>query len=188
MKTKRGDTMAIVTLDDRTGRMDVTIFAETFNDNLVNSASDRCTRFADDDDSGENRFVASANINIPIAGEQVKTDVKVDYLGGSFENDYFGLEKINYGYFQVGIAPYYQIKEDDLTVNLGFSAYYLNDTEASENKFFIYPKMPFLNTYLSYFLKPLCNTEFRKWKFHFRKWFWHLISGIPEFRNSDLHL
>ncbi len=31
VKTKRGDTMAIVTLDDRTGRMDVTIFAETFN-------------------------------------------------------------------------------------------------------------------------------------------------------------
>ena len=31
VKTKRGDNMAIVTLDDRTGRMDVTIFAETFN-------------------------------------------------------------------------------------------------------------------------------------------------------------
>ena len=112
-----------------------------FNDNLFNSASTRFTRFADDYDSGENRFVASANINIPIAGEQVKTDVKVDYLGGTFENDYFGLEKINYGYFQVGIAPYYQIKEDDLTVNLGFSAYYLNNTEASENKFFVYPKI-----------------------------------------------
>ena len=31
VKTKRGDNMAIVTLDDRTGRMDVTVFAETLN-------------------------------------------------------------------------------------------------------------------------------------------------------------
>lgn len=31
VRTKRGDNMAIVTLDDRTGRMDITIFAETFN-------------------------------------------------------------------------------------------------------------------------------------------------------------
>lgn len=30
VKTKRGDTMAIVTLDDRSGRMDVTVFAETY--------------------------------------------------------------------------------------------------------------------------------------------------------------
>ena len=31
VKTKRGDNMAILTLDDRTGRIDVTLFAETFN-------------------------------------------------------------------------------------------------------------------------------------------------------------
>jgi DNA polymerase-3 subunit alpha len=31
VKTKRGDNMAILTIDDRTGRMDVTLFAETFN-------------------------------------------------------------------------------------------------------------------------------------------------------------
>lgn len=31
VRTKRGDNMAILTIDDRTGRMDVTLFAETFN-------------------------------------------------------------------------------------------------------------------------------------------------------------
>lgn len=31
VKTKRGDNMAIVTLDDRTGRMDITLFSETYN-------------------------------------------------------------------------------------------------------------------------------------------------------------
>ncbi|MFV0476395.1 MAG: DNA polymerase III subunit alpha [Parahaliea sp.] len=32
MKTKRGDTMAILQLDDRSARMDVTVYAETYND------------------------------------------------------------------------------------------------------------------------------------------------------------
>lgn len=31
MKTKRGDTMAIITLDDRTGRIEIAVFSETFN-------------------------------------------------------------------------------------------------------------------------------------------------------------
>lgn len=31
MKTKRGDTMAFITLDDRTGRVDIAIFADTYN-------------------------------------------------------------------------------------------------------------------------------------------------------------
>lgn len=31
MKTKRGDTMAFVTLDDRTGRIEIAIFADTYN-------------------------------------------------------------------------------------------------------------------------------------------------------------
>ena len=32
MKTKRGDSMAFVTLDDRTGRIEVAVFSDTFND------------------------------------------------------------------------------------------------------------------------------------------------------------
>ena len=32
MKTKRGDTMAFVTLDDRSGRLEVAIFSDTYNE------------------------------------------------------------------------------------------------------------------------------------------------------------
>ena len=41
MKTRRGDTMAFVTLDDRTGRLEIAVFADTFNecrDTLVKDA------------------------------------------------------------------------------------------------------------------------------------------------------
>ena len=39
----------------------------------------------------------------------------------------------------LGIKPSYQLKQDDLTVNLGVNLVYLNDTEANESKFYIYP-------------------------------------------------
>ncbi|WP_045861550.1 DNA polymerase III subunit alpha [Teredinibacter purpureus] len=41
MKTKRGDTMAFITLDDRTGRLEIAVFADTYNeyrDKLVKDA------------------------------------------------------------------------------------------------------------------------------------------------------
>lgn len=112
-----------------------------FDENFINEGRARFTRFADDYDSGENRFSASANVNIPIGGEEVKTEISFDYLNGTFKDDYFSFGKIKYGNFNIGLSPNYQIKEDDLIVNLGFSAYYLNDSEASESKFFIYPKI-----------------------------------------------
>lgn len=112
-----------------------------FDDRMIKKGSMRFRRFADDLESGENRFIAKANIDIPISGELVNTTFKIDYLGGTFDRNYFTNDELKYGNFQVGLSPSYQLKQDDLTVNLGFSAYYLNDTEASENKFFVYPKI-----------------------------------------------
>ncbi|WP_412984228.1 TonB-dependent receptor [Pontimicrobium sp. IMCC45349] len=112
-----------------------------FDDRMIKKGSMRFRRFADDLESGENRFIAKANIDIPISGELVNTTFKIDYLGGTFDRNYFTNDEFKYGNFQVGLSPSYQLKQDDLTVNLGFSAYYLNDTEASKNKFFVYPKI-----------------------------------------------
>ena len=112
-----------------------------FEDRRLNNGRMRFRRFADDQESGENRFMFSTNIDVPISGEDVNTTFKFDYLGGNFDRNLFTTDEVNYGNFQIGIAPSYQIKEDDLTVNLGFAAYYLNDTEASKNKFYIYPRV-----------------------------------------------
>ena len=67
-----------------------------FDENFINEGRARFTRFADDYDSGENRFSAKANINIPIGGEEVRTDIKFDYLNGTFKEDYFSFGKIKY--------------------------------------------------------------------------------------------
>lgn len=112
-----------------------------FDNSLINNGSMRFRRFADDYESGENRFVMQSNFDIPLRNGALNTTVKIDYLGGTLHKNVFTSQEIKYGNFNVGIIPSYQIKEDDLTLNLGVSAYYLNDTEASKNKFFIYPKV-----------------------------------------------
>lgn len=112
-----------------------------FDDRIINEGRMRFRRFADDFDSGENRFTFSTNVDIPLNNGDLNTTFKFDYLGGTFQRSLFDNEQVNYGNFQVGVIPSYQILEDDLTVNLGVSAFYLNDTEASKSKFYIFPKV-----------------------------------------------
>ena len=111
------------------------------DDRIINEGRIRFRRFADDFDSGENRFTFSTNVDIPLNDGDLNTTFKFDYLGGTFQRSLFENEQVNYGNFQVGVIPSYQILEDDLTVNLGVSAFYLNDTEASKSKFYIFPKV-----------------------------------------------
>ncbi|MBO3117637.1 TonB-dependent receptor [Winogradskyella sp. DF17] len=110
-----------------------------FDDGIVKKGSVRFRRFSDDQDSGENRFIAKTGLDIPISGEMIKTDVYIDYISGNFDNDFASNTEINYGNITVGLSPSYQLKQDNLTVDLGVGLVFLNDTEFSENKFFIYP-------------------------------------------------
>jgi len=110
-----------------------------FNDALIKNANMRFRRFADDHDSGENRFVFKTEFDVPIQGETVNTEVTLDYISGSFDRNYYYDQENKYGNINVGLAPSYQLKQDDLTVNLGVKFVYLNDTEASKSKFYIYP-------------------------------------------------
>lgn len=113
----------------------------TFEDAIVSSGSVLYRRFGDNLGSGENRFKANAIGTINIQDNDVDIEVFMDYIGGSFEKAYADPNQINYGNFQIGLAPTFQLKQDDLTVDLGVKAVYLNDTEASKSKFFIYPNI-----------------------------------------------
>lgn len=113
----------------------------TFEDTYINSTSILFRRFTDNQDSAENRLTIKTIVDIPVNREEISTALKIDYLGGSFATNYENNAALNYGNFQVGLSPTYQMKQDHLTVNLGVSAYYLNDIEAGKNKFFIYPNI-----------------------------------------------
>ncbi|WP_303316201.1 TonB-dependent receptor [Flavivirga abyssicola] len=113
----------------------------TFEDTYINSGSFFFRRFGDNQGSGENRFIAKAKVDLPIRDVEISTDIRFDYLGGTFDRAYLTNTELNYGNFQVGISSAYEMKQDDLTVNLGASLFYLNDNESGESKIYIYPNV-----------------------------------------------
>ncbi|WP_400077656.1 TonB-dependent receptor [Winogradskyella sp. R77965] len=112
-----------------------------FDDALIKDGSVRFRRFGDNQDSGENRFVAKASFDVPIQDETINTEFSIDYIGGSFDRNYNTEDELRYGNVTFGLAPSYQMTEDDLTIDLGIKLVFLNDTEFSNNKFFIYPNI-----------------------------------------------
>jgi len=112
-----------------------------FDDAIINDGSVRFRRFGDDQDSGENRFEAKARFDVPIRDEIIKTEFYIDYIGGSFDRNFNTEDELKYGNVTFGLAPSYQMTQDDLTIDLGVKFVFLNDTEFSDNKFFIYPNI-----------------------------------------------
>ncbi len=112
-----------------------------FDDTIIKDGSVRFRRFGDNQDSGENRFVAKSSFDVPIQDESIKTEFYIDYIGGSFDRSFAITDELKYGNITFGLAPSYQIKQDDLTVDLGVKLVYLNDNEFDESKFFIYPNI-----------------------------------------------
>ncbi len=113
----------------------------SFNDTYIKTGSVLFRHFGDNQGSGENRFKLETTVDIPISGEEISTDFKIDYLKGSFDRNYITDEELKYGNFQIGLSPTYQLKENDLTLNLGVSFVYLNDSEANKSKFYLYPNI-----------------------------------------------
>ncbi len=113
----------------------------TFENTYINSGSFFFRRFGDNQGSGENRFIAKAKIDIPINGEEISTDFKFDYINGTFDRNNTSTTELRHGNFQIGVSPTYQLKEDDLTVNLGVSVSYLRDSETTENNIYLYPNI-----------------------------------------------
>ncbi|MBD0824324.1 porin family protein [Aestuariibaculum marinum] len=113
----------------------------TFEDTYLNSGSALFRHFGDNQGAGENRFILKGKADIPINYEEIATELKIDYLGGRFDRSYNIDEEIKYSNFQIGLSPTYQLKQDDLTLDLGISVYFMSDIEASDNKLYLYPNV-----------------------------------------------
>lgn len=113
----------------------------SFEDTYINSGSFLFRRFSDNQGSGENRLVLKGKVDVPINYEEISTELKIDYLGGEFDRSYMIDEPLEYGNFTINLAPTYQLKQDDLTLNFGVSLAYLNDRPSGESKFYVYPNI-----------------------------------------------
>ncbi|MCL8006576.1 TonB-dependent receptor [Gelidibacter japonicus] len=111
-------------------------------DYLIKDASVRYRRFGDNQGSGENRFVLKGTADVPIQDELISTELTIDYINGSFSRNFYTDSKINYGNVSFGIAPSYQLTQDDLTLNLGVNLVYKNNTgDFGSSKLHIYPNI-----------------------------------------------
>ena len=110
-------------------------------DSFFKRVSLNYTRFWDDYNSAENRVTLQPTFEFPVSDQLITLKGIVDYVGGNFERNYFTTEEINYGILKTGIQPSLVILKDDLTVNFGALFVYALNTEASDNEFYIYPKI-----------------------------------------------
>jgi hypothetical protein len=100
-------------------------------------------RFFDAVSSGENRAIFNTGFEFPVNDETFNAKVKVDYVGGTFENASVSSTTndngISYSNLQVGVNPSLKMLRDDLSLNLGVNLVYGMDLENSESNFYIYP-------------------------------------------------
>ena len=108
---------------------------------IIKEASAKFNHFSDNYGSTENRFYAKPSFELNISDKLVKTNVIVDYLGGSFEKNYSNTNAIKYGFTNFGIAPSFVMNEDDWTINIGVGLFYSLGTQNNSNKFYVYPQI-----------------------------------------------
>ena len=92
MKTKRGDTMAFATLDDRTGRLEVAIFADTYNEHRDKLVKDALLvvegQISNDDFSGGIKMRADKVIDMAQARQDQLTGVQLAWNAQTLPQDY----------------------------------------------------------------------------------------------------
>ena len=111
------------------------------SDGVLKEASMKFNHFSDNLGSSENRFFVKPSLQFDIDNLSFKTDVIVDYVGGSFEKNYLNTASIKYGFTNIGIAPSIAMQQDDWTFNLGVGLFYSMDSENDNNQFLVYPQI-----------------------------------------------
>lgn len=112
-----------------------------FNEGVFNEVGVKYSHFWDTYGSAENRFYVKPTFSLDVLDYKIKTNVSIDYLGGTFEKDFTNaISPLKYGYLNLGINPNYVMNKTDLTLNLGVNLFYSVDNQNNTSKFFIYPK------------------------------------------------
>ncbi|MFV8270377.1 TonB-dependent receptor [Flavobacterium sp. GT2N3] len=112
------------------------------NESFLNKASLKYNHFSDASGSSENRFYVKPTVTFNVMESAVKTNIIVDYVGGSFKKNYSNTntERVEYGFTNFGIVPSFVMQQDDWTLNIGAGLFYSLDNVNSNNKFLVYPQ------------------------------------------------
>ena len=112
-----------------------------FEESLFTKANGQIYYTGDAFSSSEFQTILKPEFLLPLNNFNLKVDLVVDYLTGSFERDYSNSTDINYSYLNAGIAPSLVYIDENLTMSLGAQAMLSLDSENSETDIYIYPKI-----------------------------------------------
>lgn len=76
-----------------------------------------------------------------VSGFTVKVETDLDYLNGSFNQNYITDTTINYSFLNLGISPSFVFLHEGFTATLGATSYFSLDFENSISKLYIFPKV-----------------------------------------------
>lgn len=113
----------------------------TFEEGVFKGGYLEIDYFSDDYNSSEIQALIVPEIEFPISSELISMPSVIEYITGSFDQNYITDESIDYSFVNLGISPSLEILRDDLTVNLGARVYYSSDLEQKANDFYFYPNV-----------------------------------------------
>jgi len=129
-------------IDEKQTFTDISLAGEVeFFDALIHTGNISFNNFFDKFNSVENNLKLNSVIDFPIGRELMFSELSLEFLHGSFENNYFQTDNLSYTYFNLGFSPNFELLRDNLTLNLGAKLYYSMTSDFDGSKFYIYPNI-----------------------------------------------
>lgn len=112
------------------------------NESVFKQADLEFRALTDKHSSKEIWLQATPDFEFKIGDSDFLIETDLAYLDGSFKRDYQSDFKGNsHSFFHAGISPSFIFLDQDLAFRIGAKAYYLNDSEASKSKMYLFPNM-----------------------------------------------
>ena len=116
--------------------------AISYFDSFFQGANFTYNFISDNYKSNESHVFLSPEFSFPLVSEFLTTQISLDYLEGKFDRDYLNVNPISYQFLNLGLHPNLEVKQQNLSFNLGVKLYYSTASKnQSINKFYAYPNI-----------------------------------------------
>jgi len=113
----------------------------SLNDSFFQGVSVEVINFSDEYSSNEFRILAKPKVEFPISTELINAEILVDLVSGKFDQTYLASTELKHSYLNLGFNPNFEVRRENLSINLGAKLYYTNDLENKVNEFKAYPNV-----------------------------------------------
>lgn len=107
----------------------------------IKSLSPSVNFFSDDFDSSEIDVNMGAVLDTSMFGKDIETKVDLNYLDGSFKQEYNNKTTIDYSFLNVGITPSYIYKAKKFQLDIALGLFLNTNIEGSKSNFWILPNV-----------------------------------------------